>query len=83
LTRRHELQASCFGAAFIGANQKTLDLRGSKLAHYRWVASLGDAPGVARDHGSDKSNTAWSSAAFKAKSPSACNTWAAPAKRVS
>lgn len=83
LTRRHELQASCFGAAFVGANQKTLDLHGSKLAEYQWVASLGDEPGVPPDHGSSKNNALWTAAAFKAKSPSACNTWAAPAKRVS
>ncbi|TCC35348.1 neutral zinc metallopeptidase [Kribbella speibonae] len=83
--RRNELQASCFASAFLGANQKTLGLYGDKLAEYRWVAYAGDddPPVSTPDHGSRKSNTAWANAAFKAKSPAACNTWAASAKRVS
>ena len=83
--RRHELQASCFAAAFFGANQRTLDLYGSRLALYRWSAYAGDddQSDSAPDHGSRKSNTAWAKAAFKAKSPAACNTWVVPAKRVS
>ncbi|MER7244372.1 neutral zinc metallopeptidase [Kribbella sp. NPDC000426] len=82
--RRHELQASCFASAFLGANQQTLDLRGVKLQDYRQAAYSGDddAPGTPRDHGSRQSSTAWAKAAFQAKSPSACDTWVAPAKRV-
>ncbi|WP_432888103.1 neutral zinc metallopeptidase [Kribbella sp. CA-245084] len=82
--RRHELQASCFASAFLGANQQTLDLYGERLQAYRDSAYSGDddAPATTPDHGSRRSSTAWAKAAFKAKSPSACNTWAAPAKRV-
>ncbi|MEV4263031.1 neutral zinc metallopeptidase [Kribbella sp. NPDC049584] len=82
--RRHELQASCFASAFLGANQQTLDLRGAKLKDYREAADAGDddRPETPPDHGSHKSSTFWATAAFKAKSPSACNTWLAPAKRV-
>jgi len=82
--RRHELQASCFASAFLGANQQTLDLYGERLEAYRDAAYAGDddAPTVPPDHGSRKSSTAWAQAAFKAKSPSACNTWSVPAKRV-
>jgi predicted metalloprotease len=82
--RRHELQASCFASAFLGANQQTLDLHGEKLEDYREAAYSGDddSPGDPPDHGSHKSSTAWAKAAFKAKSPSACNTWTVPAKRV-
>jgi predicted metalloprotease len=83
--RRHELQASCFAAAFFGANQKTLDLYGERLADFRWHAYSGDddPPATARDHGSRKSNTAWAQAAFKAKTAGACITWAASPARVS
>jgi hypothetical protein len=83
--RRHELQASCFASAFLGANQKTLGLSGANLQDYREAAYAGDEDtrGTPRDHGSRKSSTAWAKAAFKAKSPSACNTWQAPAKQVS
>ena len=65
-------------------NQQTLDLYGERLEAYRDAAYAGDddAPTVPPDHGSRKSSTAWAQAAFKAKSPSACNTWPVPAKRV-
>lgn len=76
--RRLELQASCLAAAFLGANQNTLDLHGDRLDGYEDAAYFGD-----HDHGSDKNNKLWSKAGFAAKSPSACNTWAAPTKRVS
>ncbi|MFD7159783.1 neutral zinc metallopeptidase [Kribbella sp. NPDC059898] len=76
--RRLELQASCLAAAFLGANQATLNLYGDRFDAYHDGAGTGD-----HDHGSGKNNKAWSKAAFAAKSPSACNTWAAPAKRVS
>jgi predicted metalloprotease len=84
-TRRHELQASCFGSAFLGAHREALDLWGDKLWDYEWSAHTGDddPPIRERDHGSHKSATAWTDAAFEAKSPAACNTWVAPAKRVS
>ncbi|MFG1910648.1 neutral zinc metallopeptidase [Kribbella sp. NPDC048928] len=83
-SRRLELQASCFASAFLGANQTALALRGERLQDYHDAAYGGDDDDKAapRDHGSRKSSTYWSKAAFKAKSPSACNTWAAPTKRV-
>jgi hypothetical protein len=83
-TRRHELQATCFAGAFLGANQKTLDLYGAHLEDYRDAAYVGDedSKSAPHDHGSRKSATAWSNAAFKAKSPSACNTWVVPANKV-
>ncbi|MFF0269022.1 neutral zinc metallopeptidase [Kribbella sp. NPDC004536] len=84
-TRRHELQATCFAAAFLGANQETLNLHGERLSAYHDAAYVGDEedPSTPRDHGSSKSSTYWSDKAFTAKSPAACNTWAAPSKRVS
>lgn len=84
-TRRHELQATCFAAAFLGANWVTLDLYGERLDAYEDAAYAGDEddPSAPHDHGSSKSSTYWSDAAFTAKSPEACNTWAAPANRVS
>jgi predicted metalloprotease len=82
--RRHELQASCFGSAFLGANQTSLELYGARYEAYRSEAAYGDhPPATARDHGSPQSNTEWAAAAFNARSPSVCNTWVAPAERVS
>ncbi|WP_329005778.1 neutral zinc metallopeptidase [Kribbella sp. NBC_00709] len=83
--RRHELQASCFASAFIGANQQTLHLYDEdRLQDYEDAAYSGDddPPAVKPEHGSRKSSTAWAEAAFKAKSPSACNTWSVPPSKV-
>ncbi|HET6740734.1 MAG TPA: neutral zinc metallopeptidase [Kribbella sp.] len=84
LSRRLELQATCFAGAFLSANQQPLALYGERLDDYRRMAYSGDDQSLPsqRDHGSPKSSTYWSKGAFKAKSPSACNTWAAPTKRV-
>jgi hypothetical protein len=85
-TRRKELQATCFGAAFLGANKKSLGLSGNKLKLWQWEAQhSGDEynPKKVRDHGSRKSNWAWSAPAFATADPKSCNTFTAPAARVS
>jgi hypothetical protein len=84
--RRKELQASCFGAAFLGANKKAFRLSGRRLALWqRIVHNVGDRKGAGqvRDHGSTTSHAYWTLRAFAAGSPAACNTFSAPAKRVS
>lgn len=74
-TQRHELQASCFAAAFFGANQKTLRVYGGRLEQYGYDAFTGGGDAPLKDNGLE-----WSRRAFKAKGPAACNTWvAAPA----
>jgi predicted metalloprotease len=85
-TRRKELQATCFGAAFLGANKKSLGLSGNKLKLWQWeVQHSGDEynPKKIRDHGSRKSNWAWSGPAFASANPKSCNTFTAPAAKVS
>lgn len=85
-SRRLELQATCFGAAFLGANKKPLGLSGEKLRLWQWeVQHSGDEynPKKVRDHGSRKSNWAWSDPGFKSASPASCNTFSAPATKVS
>ncbi|MFI5713513.1 neutral zinc metallopeptidase [Kribbella sp. NPDC051620] len=81
-SRRLEIQANCLAAAFVGANQKTLGLYGARLAEMILEEGAGDQSGPP-DHGSELNNGAWSSAAFASKSPASCNTWAAPASKVS
>ncbi|MEU4197015.1 neutral zinc metallopeptidase [Kribbella sp. NPDC026611] len=85
-SRRTELQATCFGGAFLGANKKSLGLSGNKLKVWEYEAShSGDEynPKKVRDHGSKKSNWAWAGPAFKSTSPASCNTFTAPASKVS
>ncbi|TCC64490.1 hypothetical protein E0H73_08840 [Kribbella pittospori] len=84
--RRLELQASCLGAAFLGANKQPLKLTGRRLDMWEYqVAHTGDEynPKKIRDHGSRKNHGYWSLRAFESRNPASCNTFVAPAKRVS
>lgn len=84
--RRLELQAGCLGAAFLGANQRTLRLTDAwrELFEYQ-VRESGDdnAPKLPRDHGSRKSHTYWTLRAFESANPASCNTFTAPPNQVS
>ncbi len=84
LTRRLELQATCFGAAFVGVNKAALGLSGRRLADWNRMARWGDEsdPKGPRDHGSAKSVRFWTDGAFKSGKAGSCNTWAASPKRV-
>lgn len=84
--RRMELQASCFAAAFLGAEQKSLGLTGDRLATFDYyITHAGDenAPKHVPDHGSRKNHGYWSKQGFRSANPASCNTFTAPAKRVS
>ncbi|MFC0623697.1 neutral zinc metallopeptidase [Kribbella deserti] len=84
--RRMELQASCLGALFLGANKASMELTGRKLAEWEYLAKhSGDEynPKKVRDHGSKASHWYWESGAFRTPDPAKCNTFTAPAKRVS
>lgn len=80
-SRRLELQASCFGAAFLGANKQTFALRGQKQEVLERYHGYGDrkSPG---DHGSPASNRTWNAVAYTTANPASCNTWSAPPSRV-
>ncbi|WP_433165934.1 neutral zinc metallopeptidase [Kribbella sp. CA-247076] len=84
--RRLELQADCLGAAFLGANHRALQLTDEwrEIFEYQ-VRDTGDdtAPELPRDHGSRKSHAYWSLRAFASGNPASCNTFVAPAARVS
>ncbi len=84
--RRLELQASCLGAAFLGAHKRPLRLTGGRLDLWEdMVKHTGDEynPDHIRDHGARKNHGYWSLRAFASTNPSSCNTFSAPAKRVS
>lgn len=85
ISRRLELQASCLGAAFTGANKVAFGLTGERLRTWNLQSRQGDdvGPKSPRDHGSANSNQYWIDLAFRSANPSSCNTWAAPAGRVS
>jgi hypothetical protein len=85
--RRKELQASCLGAAFLGANKRTFRLTGGEpLEMWRYIVKhVGDEYNEAkiRDHGSRKNHGYWTIRAFGSTNPASCNTFTAPANRVS
>lgn len=84
LSRRLELQASCLGNAFLGANRGSYGING--YAYQMWlydVNNSGDRPPYPRDHGSTTNHGAWSRAAFASRNPASCNTWAVSPARVS
>ncbi|MEN3535749.1 neutral zinc metallopeptidase [Microbispora sp. ZYX-F-249] len=76
--RRYNLQAYCFGGAFIHSVWKSLH-RGPE----DWDDLLYYLRGWAgKDGGSRKSITYWAGAGFKSGDPGSCNTWAAPSSKV-
>ncbi|ONI78290.1 hypothetical protein BWI15_02095 [Kribbella sp. ALI-6-A] len=84
--RRMELQASCLGAAWLGANKTALGLTGERLRIWEWQTKhTGDEydPKKKRDHGSRKNMWLWAGTAFKTANPASCNTFVAPAAKVS
>lgn len=86
-SRRRELQASCLGSAYIGANKAYYPMSGGLLTEWKYVVShSGDMPGYPRDHGSWTNHNFWSLAGFtgngKNTHPGSCQTWSAPATRI-
>ena len=84
--RRFELQASCLAAVFLGANKSSMGLTGEKLKMWEFQTQhSGDEynPKKVRDHGSRKSQWLWAGPAFKSTNPASCNTFVAPAAKVS
>ncbi len=84
--RRLELQASCLGAAFLGANRSTFKLAGERLRMWKYIVRhVGDENNTLkiRDHGSYKNHAYWTTRAFTSTTPATCNTFKATPKRVS
>ncbi|GAA1697154.1 hypothetical protein GCM10009745_49160 [Kribbella yunnanensis] len=84
--RRLELQASCLGAAFLGANRTSFGLTGERERIWTSIVHrVGDENNTLkiRDHGSYKSHAYWTTRAFASTNPATCNTFTAAPKRVS
>ncbi|WP_433423810.1 neutral zinc metallopeptidase [Microtetraspora malaysiensis] len=84
LTRRHELQATCFGGMFMRSVQATYPInasqRSSLLSAYGY---MGDQAGYPRDHGSTANNYGWFRQGYMRQKAYQCNTWAVGASSVS
>ncbi|MGC4939585.1 neutral zinc metallopeptidase [Kribbella sp. DT2] len=85
MQRRKELQASCFGNLFLGANKASYGIRGTLRTQWLYVVNnTGDRPELgARDHGSTRNHGIWSRRAFDRPNLAVCNTFTAPSSQVS
>ena len=86
-SRRRELQASCLGSAYIGANKRFYPMSGGLYTQWVYLVDhSGDQPGYPRDHGSLKNHSFWSKAGFYAESTKTyagrCNTFKEPSAYV-
>jgi predicted metalloprotease len=83
LSRRLEIQATCFGNVFMGANKSSYGMTGLLKSQLDYLHShQGDEYGSQPDHGSRAIIPRWANAGFTTRSPSACNTFVAAATYV-
>jgi hypothetical protein len=83
ISRRKELQASCFGNVFLGANRSSLGITGDLKFQLTYLHShQGDEYGTQPDHGSRLVLPIWTNAAYASRSPASCNTFTASAYLV-
>ncbi len=83
LSRRTEIQASCFGNVFMGSNRRTYPVAGELRKQLAWrTAHSGDEYGDARDHGSREIQPYWANRGFNSRNPGSCNTYVAGAQYV-
>ncbi|MET9314537.1 neutral zinc metallopeptidase [Kribbella sp. NPDC003505] len=84
-SRRRELQATCLGAVYLGANAAYVPMNGVLLNNWKFLIShSGDdyARPRVHDHGNRVSNYQWSIAGYNSKKPDSCNTFTAADVRV-
>ncbi|TDD46009.1 hypothetical protein E1263_37450 [Kribbella antibiotica] len=78
MSRRKEIQATCFGHVFLGANRRTYPVAGMFKQQLDWLsANSGDEYGPVRDHGSKAIQPYWANRGFKSRNPALCNTFVA------
>ncbi len=71
---RNEMQAHCFAAAFLGANQDTVGMSGVVRSNYGHIGT-----GSRRASGNFRR---WLKSGFEGKGPAGCATWRAPASQI-
>ncbi|ADB30134.1 protein of unknown function zinc metallopeptidase putative [Kribbella flavida DSM 17836] len=80
MTRRLELQASCFSDVFIGANRRTYPITGQAQREWKWLIAHTIDP--RRDHGNAENHRYWAQRGYDARTPAACNTFTSTSARV-
>jgi len=80
LSRRLELQASCFSDIFIGANRNSYPISGQSATQWRWL--IGHVTDYKNDHGDAPNHKYWALRGYNTRNPSACNTYVVSPKKV-
>jgi predicted metalloprotease len=81
--RRREIQATCFGNVFLGANKSSYPIGGVLKAQLSYLHShQGDEYGPQPDHGSREIIPYWANRGYNSRNPGACNTFTAASKLV-
>ncbi|MFG1706195.1 neutral zinc metallopeptidase [Nonomuraea sp. M3C6] len=84
LSRRLELQATCFGAMWMRSVAGSYPVSMSNRSRLYWFyGQVGDYPGYPRDHGRPANNNLWFRQGWEKNKAFQCNTWQAPASTTS
>ncbi|WP_433165744.1 neutral zinc metallopeptidase [Kribbella sp. CA-247076] len=79
-SRRLELQASCFGDIFIGANRRSYPITGQSLFQWKWL--ILHWTDHKNDHGDGVNHQYWATRGFNSRNPNVCNTFVASSAKV-
>jgi predicted metalloprotease len=84
LSRRLELQATCFGGMWMRSVAASYPVSTADRSRLFWFYSrVGDQPGYPRDHGSPQNNNRWFRQGWQKNKTYQCNTWLAPSSTTS
>ncbi|MFK4084348.1 neutral zinc metallopeptidase [Kribbella sp. NPDC020789] len=77
MSRRKEIQATCFGQVFLGANRKGMVTAGVRKQMTWLNAHSGDEYDTVRDHGSREIQPYWANRGYNSRNVAQCNTYTA------
>lgn len=84
LSRRLELQATCFGGMWMRSVAGSYPVNTVNRARlFSFYAQVGDYPGYPRDHGTPANNNRWFRQGWLRSKAYQCNTWLAPPSATS
>ncbi|SDJ71604.1 hypothetical protein SAMN04487820_101443 [Actinopolyspora mzabensis] len=83
LSRRNELQATCYGGQALAALQHGGVDNDHIMSALRDASNRGDQAGEVRNHGSTEHNRLWAHRGFRTNRITECNTWSAKESEVS
>ncbi|MEU8248366.1 neutral zinc metallopeptidase [Nonomuraea sp. NPDC048916] len=84
LSRRLELQATCFGGMWMRSVATSYPISPADRSRLFWFyGQVGDQPGYPRDHGSRANNNRWFRQGWEKNQTYQCNTWMAPSPTTS